>query len=236
MKKIILLIAIGAFFISSKSEAQHFIASFGTQHHWNVPQRVSYTVSHDYYGYNWVHAKRIVRGGNIYFDVLLQRGDVFVEVNIGARGRIFGRTYFNNYPLRQHVCNSYCGFHSNYYNTYRATCSSHYHHGHNHVVYRPNRYVTRHNHVKGHKYGHYKKHNNHWKGNKGNNRVNRTPVRRDRYYNSRSARSGHHRNDRNRVDRNNRNDRDDKGDRRGGRDRGNSERHQSRRAHYNVDK
>lgn len=180
MKKKILLLAIGAFLLSIKSEAQHFVASFGAQVEWGVPNRVEYTIGHDYYGYNWVHATRTVRNGYTYFDVLLQRGDVFVEVNVGHNGRIMGRTYFDYYPLNGHVCNGYCGYHANYYASHRVACNSHHHHGHNHVVYK-SAYTQVYHAPKGHAHGYHKKHYNH------KNRVvytrNTEPVRRGRYYN-----------------------------------------------------
>jgi len=135
MKKLILLIAVGAFFISSKSYGQQFVASFGITHGWNMPQTVYRTINYDYYGYDIVHASRIINRGRTTFDLVLQRGDVFVEVHLGARGRVIGRTFFDYYPLRAHVCNNYCGFHRTYYNTYRTVCRSSHHYGHNHVVY-----------------------------------------------------------------------------------------------------
>lgn len=136
MKKTILLLVLLAGF-SWKGEAQHFIASFGTQHSWGVPYYVSDIVYDNYYDYNWVHATRIVRGGYVSFDVLLQRGDAFVEVNIGRHGRIQSSRFINYYPLHDHICGDFCGFHSNYYNAYYNNCNSHHHHGHNHVIYRP---------------------------------------------------------------------------------------------------
>jgi len=175
MKKIILLLAVGAFFLSSKSNGQQFVASFGVTHSWNIPQPVYHSINHDFYGYNVVHASRIINRGHTTFDLILQRGDVFVEVHLGAGGRIVGRTYFDYYPLRTHVCNSYCGFHRTYYNTYRTVCSSRHNHGHNHIVYnrRPATVVYRdvHRHRRGH--GYYREHPGrghaygHDKGNRG---------------------------------------------------------------------
>ncbi|MDX1627806.1 MAG: hypothetical protein R3345_03850 [Fulvivirga sp.] len=204
MKKLVLLFALSAFFISHKDvKAQHFIASFGSYHHWDVTSDIRYSIAHNYYGYDWVHANRIVRGGHVYFDVLLQRGDVFVEVNVGVNGRIYGRTFFDAYPLRNHVCSGHCGYHRTYYSTYRVACSSHHHHGHNHIVYRPtyrheHRYDHRRNHPRGNAYGYYKnkkhhKHGNHVHDEKHYTRYdNDYPQRRGRYYDEEHPRRRSH--------------------------------------------
>lgn len=185
MRKIILLIAMGAFFISTESQAQQFVASFGTYHHWGIPQRIQHTMAYDYYDFDIVHVNRVSQGGYLFFDVLLQRGDVFVEVNIGRRGRIIGRTYFDRYPLFNHICSSHCGYHATYYNTYRQVCSSHNHHGHNHVTY--NHRYNKHN--NGYAYGHHKKgHKKHYKS-KSNNVY--YPARRSRYHDT-DSRSRHY--------------------------------------------
>ncbi|MTI21365.1 hypothetical protein E1176_10070 [Fulvivirga sp. RKSG066] len=233
MKKIILLIAIGAFFLSSESKAQHFVASFGVHHQWNVPQRIFHAVDYHYYDYDWVHARRIVRGGRVSFDVILQRGDVFVELNVGARGRIFGRTFFDYYPLYEHVCGNYCGFHQAYYRSHRVACNSHIHRGHNHVVYRPiyRQYNKRHYYNNGHNHRSniHDQRRNQTVRNRSNNshhkyNSSRYPERRGRYYDSQEARKSKQR--RGRAIQYERDDDDD--DRR-------SHRHRSRGSRYSDD-
>lgn len=181
MKKIILLFAIGAFFLSAKSaEAQQFVASFGSYHNWDIPSTVYHTVYHDYRNFDIVHARRVPRAGQLYFDVILQRGDVFIEVHIGASGHVFNRVYYDYYPLNQHVCSAYCGYHANYYTVNRVVCNSHHHHGHNHVLYRNQ--VPR-----GNAYGYYKNGKGHHKHHSVNNNVY-YPDRRDRYHDTRVVR------------------------------------------------
>ena len=155
MKKIILL-SFAVIVIATGSKAQTFVASFGVEHYWNVPHGVVSYVDNRYYDYDWVHTRRTVRyGGVVEFDLILQRGDVFVEISIDNFGRIIRTTHRNYYPLNSHVCDSYCGYHANYYNTYYASCHSHSHQGHNHVTY--------YRQPQGYAYGHYRSHENHGK-------------------------------------------------------------------------
>lgn len=216
MRKIVLLIAMGAFFLSTKSQAQQFVASFGTYHHWGIPDRIHHTLAYDFYNYDIVHVNRVSRGGYLFFDILLQRGNVFVEVNIGRYGRIVGRTFFDRYPLYNHVCSGHCGYHATYYNINRNVCSSHNHHGHNHVnVYN--------NINHGNAYGHHKKgYKKHYKSNAQNVHY---PVRRGRYHDSHRSRSGHY-TSRDDFDRDNGKRKVRKGDRNN---------MKTRREHYSVD-
>ncbi|MEP2772430.1 MAG: hypothetical protein ABJH05_09790 [Fulvivirga sp.] len=222
MKKIILLIAMGAFFISTENQAQQFVASFGTYHHWGIPDRIQHTIAYDYYNYDLVHVNRVARGGYLYFDVLLQRGNVFVEVNIGTHGRIIGRTYFDRYPLHNHICSSHCGYHATYYNTYRQVCSSHNHHGHNHVAYK----LKSHKYNNGYAYGHHKKgHKKHYKSKRDNVYY---PVRRSRYHDTHDSRNKNYVS-RSEIDRHDSDRRGDRRSERGKRD------IKSRRDHHRID-
>ena len=184
MKKILLTLAIAVSF-TSLVNAQNFVTSFGVQLGWNLPTRVNTVVYHDYYGYDVVHATRVSRFGVGYFDLILQRGDIFVEVSVRNDGWVDRRVVRYDYPLASHVCGSVCGYHSTYYTTYYNNCSGHSHHGHNHVVYVNNRkphHVHGNNHPgKGHAYGHNKDHKN--KHNEYDSRSsNDNYSRRDRYY------------------------------------------------------
>lgn len=137
MKKILILTACLTAAAVSQGRAQHFIASFGIERTWNVPEYVSEVVYTNYWNYDWVHATRVVHNGVLSFNVLLQRGNTFIAVNIGPYGhyRTVGR--YNYYPLTGHICNEFCGYHDYYYHTYYTVCHSHNHFGHNHIVYRP---------------------------------------------------------------------------------------------------
>jgi len=128
--------------------AQHasFIASFGAPRAWDVPPAVAQVVYHDYYQYDWVHASRYARHGHWNYNVILQRGNTFVELNVNRFGHVRRMRTLNHYPLAGHVCGSHCGFHSYYYSSFHVNCNSPFHHGHNHVVYhqRPVNYVWGH--------------------------------------------------------------------------------------------
>ena len=162
MKRIVILIALGAFTFINKGQAQGFHTSFGFEQSWGMPSEVYWTIDHQYRNYNLVHTKRFYDDGRLFFDVVLQRGDVFVNVSIGPNGRIYRSAYRYDYPFRSHVCNGYCGFHRNYYLSYRVACHSHHHHGHNHVIYRPTVVYRRfdkgyhHGYNKGYAHGLYK--------------------------------------------------------------------------------
>lgn len=130
MKKTILLFVLLAGF-SWKGKAQQFIASYGVQHSWEVPYYVTDVVYDNFYDYDWVHATRIVRGRRVSFDILLQRGRSFVELNIGHHGRIRSTRFFNRYPYGNNPYDL-CGFDTNYYNTYYTTYN-----GYSRITYRP---------------------------------------------------------------------------------------------------
>lgn len=188
MKKITLIVALIAG-ISFNSNAQHFIASFGIEHSWDIPVHVSHVIYDDYYGYDWVHATRVRRHGRMFFDVVLQRGDVFVELHIGSGGRIYRTRHWDYYPFHDHVCSYTCGYHPAYYRTYYNACHSHRHHGHNHVIYRKNVHVHNHHYNTHVVHKHHSSNRNDRSVRRSGTRVshsrssgNRQPERRDRYH------------------------------------------------------
>lgn len=193
MKKILLLIGLVAG-VSLGVNAQHFTTSFGFELGWGIPNRVQTVISHDYYGYDMVHASRVARVGIDYFDVVLQRGDIFVQVTVRNDGYISRRTVYQDYPLYDHVCSHSCGYHNTYYVSHRNTCNSHHHSGHNHVVYVNNKhYNGSGHHGKGHAYGHYKNGKKDHKHNKGHwNSQGDSYSRRDRYYDDSRRNSSNH--------------------------------------------
>ncbi|WP_040495179.1 hypothetical protein [Fulvivirga imtechensis] len=203
MKKMILFLLLSTG-VSLQGKAQHFIASFGVEHSWDIPTHISNVVYDHYYGYEWVHASRAYHSGGLFFDVVLQRGDMFVELTIRKDGYITRNFVRDYYPLHDHVCSSHCGYHATYYRTHYKSCHSSHHHGHNHVayVYRPYGYHHTHSthyvyksNGQGHKHGHGTGHNNKGgHGHKHNKPQNHSRPdddgyreRRDRYHNSRES-------------------------------------------------
>jgi hypothetical protein len=166
MKRAVLLSVFSVILLVSKSEAQHFVTSYGVEQRWGIPYEVYYTLDHDFWGYDIVHASHVVNRRHNYFDVVLQRRGVFVRLSIGRNGRVFRRIVTNDYPLFDHACTNHCGFHDTFYHNYAVNDG----HGHFHVNYRrprPNVVVYNdHHHYKkghGHAYGNNKgkKHDNH---------------------------------------------------------------------------
>lgn len=121
--------------VSQRAEAQTFVASFGVQQSWGVPISVVRYVDDFYYGYEWVHTRQIVNHGVVDFQIVLQRGPVFIEITLDRFGRAYRTVRRDYYPLDNHVCGPTCGYHANYYRSHYAVCSGHNHSGQNHVVY-----------------------------------------------------------------------------------------------------
>ena len=117
MKKLI-LIALLASLSATAVQAQYFVASYGYIHNWDMPYAVSETLEDEFWGYDLIHAQRVEHHGNLFFVVMLQRGSRFTEVKINRRGRILEKARWNYFPLNDHVCGAFCGFHSDYYLTY----------------------------------------------------------------------------------------------------------------------
>lgn len=145
MKKLILTIALSVA-LASLAKAEFFITSFGVQLGWDIPHRVQNVVYNDYYGYDIIHANRFNRHGRTFFNLVLQRGNVFIEMRVRHDGFVSRSFISQGYPLFNHVCDVNCGFHSYYYTSYFNHCSSRHHHGHNHVVYNVNRPYVGHRH------------------------------------------------------------------------------------------
>ncbi len=139
MKKSVYITLIIVLASAAGAMAQHvsFIASFGAPRPWDVPPAVSHVVYHDYYQYDFVHASRIAHHGHWNYNIILQRGNSFVELNLNRHGHVRSMRTFNHYPLAGHVCGGHCGYHSYYYNSFHVSCNSPYHYGHNHINYMP---------------------------------------------------------------------------------------------------
>lgn len=170
MKRAILLSIVFAFLSLTKSNAQQwsFVTSFGVTQNWAMPYDVVHAIEHDYWGYDIVHTRRIVQHGKLFYDVVLQRGDVFVTVSIGRYGRIFNRVVAYNYPFHNHVCNNFCGYHSTFYRRNVVACGGNHHHGHNHITYVRRNYYNHQGNGHGYAYGQYKSQGNKHYGNSAN--------------------------------------------------------------------
>jgi len=157
-----------------KANAQTFIASFGVQHDWGVPHRVSHYINNNYYEYNWVHARRVLHHGNVEFEVILQRRNIYLQVTLDRFGHVYKTVRRDYYPLYDHVCGDYCGFHSNYYYAYypRYHQHSHYNNVSHHRRPSGNAYGSYKNNGNGHNGSHNKGHKNEygkWEESRGNN-------------------------------------------------------------------
>ncbi len=153
MKRIVILSTLLIFLFLPKSNAQqfHFVTSFGVTQSWGMPYEVVHVIEHDYCGYDVVHTRRINQNGKLFFDVVLQRGNVFVTVNVGRYGRVYRRAVAYDYPFYDHVCGNVCGYNTNFYRRNVTICNSHHHQGHNHVAYGHHGHVTQSRNVYVHK-------------------------------------------------------------------------------------
>ncbi|MFY0606089.1 MAG: hypothetical protein JXR10_05200 [Cyclobacteriaceae bacterium] len=128
MRKAIILSFLSVFLLVTKSEAQHFsyVNNVGVQHPWDLPHSVYNQIDYHYYGYDLVHVGNFWRNGFNLFDVTLRRGNVFVQLEIGRRGRILSRQVTRSFPFQGHACGSHCGFHSSFYTQSIASCNAPY--------------------------------------------------------------------------------------------------------------
>lgn len=164
MKKYLLVLVL-AMMSGLTVKGQFFVASYGNVQAWDLPQSVLFTLEDDFWDYDLLHARRVFDHGYVTFDLVLQRGPVFKTVTLNRRGRIVGVYRTNYFPLTNHICSDFCGFHSNYYYTYYRP---HYH-GHQHyfgcghhipqvqIVYHGNRARVYHDYKPGRVKYHYDK-------------------------------------------------------------------------------
>lgn len=129
----ILLLILGLAIISPiTSEAQYFIASYGVEHNWYLPDYVYQTVEWEYPGYVIAHAHRFSHHGRPYINLVLRRGNKYMEVRFNHHGHIVKRIRHHQFPLVGHVCGLHCGYHRTYYVRYPSV---HRHHHHSHMAY-----------------------------------------------------------------------------------------------------
>ena len=165
----------------STANAQTFIASFGVQHNWAVPHRVSHYINDHYYEYNWVHTRKVEYHGRVNFEIILQRGNIFIEVTLDPFGNVYKTVRRDYSPLYSHECGSYCGYHSNYYNAYYLTLNrhSHYYCRVNHT-HKPNKYA----------YGRYNTNGNNRHGNHFNKGHKNEYRKEHKTYNGKASHRG----------------------------------------------
>lgn len=137
MKRSILLTVAGLMLLGIESNAQRLVTSFGVELQWGMPSEVYYTLEQDYWGYDLVHTTRFVDRRATFFNVVLQRGNMFVTLTLDPFGRVHQRVVAYNYPFSNHICNDFCGYHNAYYTRNVVYCNAHSHYGHNHVAYNP---------------------------------------------------------------------------------------------------
>ena len=199
MKKLILIITLMTA-VSFSGNSQRFYASFGVQHNWGVPLYVSNVVYDNYYGYDWVHATRVVNNGRPFYDIVLQRGNLFLEVRIGRQGFIRRTRHWDAYPFVDHVCSDACGFHGGFYrNNYVVYNNRRYgyrYRGSNTLIINNHNVNNKRHHNHGKQYGHNRSGDNkhHIHNRQSNSKVNRRavsngyPERRGTYYSSNKTR------------------------------------------------
>ncbi len=136
LKIILLVAALGLMsWTTSNAQAQFFVNIQGHTN-WYLPSPVVQVFHNNYYGYEVAHARQYYVKGALFFDVVLHRGDVFVEINVNPHGHIVNSVYYNYYPLHDHVCDSYCGYQPVFYRQYYPV---YIHPGHRHNVYEHNK-------------------------------------------------------------------------------------------------
>ncbi len=126
MRKAIILSFLSVFLLAAKGEAQHFnfVNNGGVYQHWDLPNSVYNQIGYHYRGYDLVHVGNTWRNGSNLFDVTLRRGNVFVHLEMGRRGRILSRNVTRSFPFQGHECDSHCGFHNSFYTQNITTCGA----------------------------------------------------------------------------------------------------------------
>ncbi len=186
MKRAIVLSVLSVILLASKSEAQQFrfVTSLGVQQHWEIPYEVYHSIEHEYRGFDLVHARRVPFRRGYTFELIMRRGDVFVVVDIERNGRIVRQVIDYNYPLYDHHCSTFCGFHTTYY---ASQSFHHYHHG---PRYRPVAIHYQNYSQPKHGHGHYKYDKGHGKNHHKSNKVDYGVSRRESVkYSSNEGRS-----------------------------------------------
>jgi len=121
--------------VTISAKAQYFYTSYGIALEWQIPNYIEHTIYNDYYGYEVAHVERHEHHGYTNFDVLLHRGNFFVEVRFDRFGNIYRTVRYDYFPLNTHVCTVHCGYHKAYYQTYYYPEHHHYYHPYSTTVF-----------------------------------------------------------------------------------------------------
>ena len=121
--------------LTISAKAQYFYTSYGYAQTWQIPNYIEHTIYNDYYGYEVAHVKRHVHHGYTNFDVLLTRGNLFLEVRFDRFGNVYRTVRHDYFPLAAHHCSAHCGYHKVYYQTYYPQHQHHYYNPYSTTVY-----------------------------------------------------------------------------------------------------
>ncbi len=169
MKRILvfLITAGAALIISNQTKAQGYYTtttyaySYNNYNDWDLPVYVRNVVVNHYHGSGIVNARSYYVNGHLAFNLFLNTGNTFVEVEVDRYGHITRSVGYHSIP-NHHV---WVYNHSDYYRPKHH----HGHHGHH-------KHHGHHGHHKHHGHnGHHKKHNHgHHNGHAHNKHVNNT--------------------------------------------------------------
>jgi len=121
--------------LTVSAKAQYFYTSYGYAQTWQLPNYIEQTIYNDYYGYEVAHVERHVHYGYTNFDVLLTRGNLFLEVRFNRFGSVYRTVRYDYFPLAAHNCSMHCGYHKVYYQTYYPKHHHHYYNPYSTTVY-----------------------------------------------------------------------------------------------------
>jgi hypothetical protein len=133
--------------LTVSAKAQYFYTSYGYAHTWQLPNYIEHTIYNDYYGYEVAHVERRVHHGYTNFDVLLTRGNLFLEVRFDRFGHVYRTARYDYFPLAAHNCSMHCGYHKVYYQTYYPQHHHNYYNPYSTTVYVTKTEPYHHNHT-----------------------------------------------------------------------------------------
>ena len=144
--KIIIIGALVAMAAIMEAQAQNTYVTYSYSNsyydYYDIPHYVRHTVARQYPGFELLHVNKFYRNHHRHYSLVLHRNGVYMEVNLGRKGRFYNHATFWDF----HSHNHYFTVRHPHYNTYVKT----YYNGHNH-------YYGHH-----HKKVHHKKPNNHY--------------------------------------------------------------------------
>jgi len=124
------------------SHPNHYYSVYGDRLAWDVPQSVIYQVNRTFFGYDIVHVRQVPYRGFVDFEFILEDRGRFLSVSVDHYGRILHTARIMSAPFAHHICDVYCGFHSNHYSRYYRPRPSMGHSPHKHHEGSANGYGT----------------------------------------------------------------------------------------------